>query len=382
MEDSLKIDFIVTATGCTPDEAKLALATSEGDEKKALSTVQIIRDRFMIIKAHLFSTGIKSLEGLFFVILEENLSSPVYTYPLVINYSEEPIKINRENDVRYWHQVITANRREQNRYNIESSIELKEFIEENLIPEPAHGIWQIARDLKHLEENPDDDDANANEKKSELEKLLNSTISMFLEPHFKQSLQSETSLELHNKLRFANIAKAFGLTDYFEEISFEEEKKQEEASQKADEKDEDSVVITVKGKPVLDVTDGILTCDLVKGDSIAVDIIERSQVAENLGSMLGLKSQGYWLHTWGIIRQISNVDENQRRIQVEIARNIYVDMMTINEVRIKCKRKYPRGDRSEYVLESPSTVPGYLMVAGIALFFGLLMKIFAIIINR
>jgi hypothetical protein len=378
MENDTKIEFLKTVSGCTYDEAQLALAISENDEQKALSMVDLIRQRYLVIKVYFNTSGLKSIQGLFFTILDEMSSLPIYTMTLVINYSDEPMNTNMNADVIYFHQLITANRKEQNRYNIESSIELKEYIEGNFIPEPAHKIWNTVKELNSSP--PAEENSPQVDRTKELEKNLLLLISQFLEDHFRQSLNVKFGIELLNKLRFQDLAKGMGLTSLIEN----NDKNTDEAgsAEKKSIEEEMPVIVTVKGKGVIDISGGILARDLRKGDKIAVDITERSDIAENLARMLGINTEGYWLHTWGVVTDIRNLEDGRRRVIVEIARNIFVDCIFISEMLIKCRKRYPGGSRSEFIMESPSTVPGYLMVAGMALFFGLLMKIFMIIMNR
>ncbi|MFH1514717.1 MAG: hypothetical protein ABIG42_04575, partial [bacterium] len=206
----------------------------------------------------------------------------------------------------------------------------------------------------------------------DLDKILKTTVTSFFERFFSQSLNVEIAVELHNQYRFDEIAKNLG-------IKIVDDKKKERFNTGVDNyEDRKPVLVKLLGKVVLDIVDGILAGDLKMNDKIAVDVVENSRVAENIGKLLGLKSQGQWLHAWGIVVEINELTDGRRRMLVRIAKSIFVETITMNNVKVKSTRKYPGGDRQQFILESPTAIPGYIMVAGLALFLTLLVKIFIV----
>ena len=124
--DEIKIKLVQSTTGCTIEEAELAWGASDGDEQKAIHLVDMIRPKYLAIKVHFSGSGMKSIEGLVIIILEDGAEEPLYTSCVVVNYSEEPLQVDANANVFYWQQLITASKGEQSRFNIENSIELQE----------------------------------------------------------------------------------------------------------------------------------------------------------------------------------------------------------------------------------------------------------------
>ena len=366
-----KIKLIQSATDCTFEEAELAWQTSDGNESDAIEVLAMIRPRFLVIKVHFSGSGMKTLEGLAAVIIEEDSHEPVFTSAVVINYSEEPLVIDSDASINFWHQYITSLRTEQNRFNIESSVELHDFIKSEITPEPYYTVRKTTIELRELESSDDSEEIEL--RCLDLNKILNTTMLSFFERFFSQPLNIEISYEFQNQYRFDEIAKNLGIK------IVEEEKKEKSEKNDAEKQSYRASVVKLQGKIVLDIVDGILAGDLKIDDKIAVDVVENSRVAENIGKLLGLKSQGQWLHAWGLIVEIDELTDGRRRMLTRIAKNIYVESIAMNNVKVKSTRKYPGGDRKEYILESPTTVPGYLMVAGMALFLTLLFKIFIVV---
>jgi hypothetical protein len=122
---------------------------------------------------------------------------------------------------------------------------------------------------------------------------------------------------------------------------------------------------------------------LRKGDRILVDINDKSSIANTVASMLGLINEDdSWKPVWGYVSETEEISADRRRVLVQIAKNVFVESGSMNEIRIKCKRKYPGGSRSEYIIHSPSSVPGYIVVAGLVLFFTILLKILMVMFNH
>jgi hypothetical protein len=373
--DEIKIKLVQSTTGCTLEEAELAWGASDGDEQKAIQMVDMIRPKYLAVKVHFSGSGMKSIEGLVIVILEDGVEEPLYTSCVVVNYSEDPLQVDTTANIFYWQQLITASRSEQSRFNIESSIELQEYIKEEITPEPYYTIMKATRELKDLDSS--DQSENVKKKKTEeLERTIVCSVSEFIEINLMQPLKVEVGTELFNEYMFKDISKILGI------VSLEEEEEEEDTVGSPEEVEERKpIFVELKGKLVLDIADGILTKDLRLKDKIAVDIIDRSRLAENVGRLLGLKSQGHWLHAWGVVTDIEELTDSRRRITAEIARNVFVQSVSMNNIKAKCNRKYPGGKRHEYILESSSSIPGYFMVAGMVLFFSLLVKIFMVMAN-
>ncbi|MCD6218386.1 hypothetical protein J7L05_11100 [bacterium] len=372
--DEIKVKLVQSTTGCTLEEAELAWGASDGDEQKAIQMVDMIRPKYLAVKAHFSGSGMKSIEGLVIAILEDGAEEPLYTSCVVVNYSEDPLQVDTTANIFYWQQLITASRSEQSRFNIESSIELQEYIKEEITPEPYYTIMKATCELKDLDSS--DQSENAKKKKTEeLEQTIVGAVSEFIEINLMQPLKVEVGTELFNEYMFKDISKVLGIVSFDEEDDDTDEPSEEVKERKP-------IIVQLKGKLVLDIAEGILTKDLRLKDKIAVDIIDRSRLAENVGKLLGLKSQGQWLHAWGVIVDVEELSDNRRRITVEIARNVFVQSVSMNNIKAKCNRKYPGGKRHEYILESSSSIPGYLMVAGMLLFFSLLVKIFMVMANR
>ena len=294
--DEIKIKLVQSTTGCTLEEAELAWSASDGDEQKAIKMVNMIRPKYLAIKVHFSGSGMKSIEGLIIVILEDCAEEPLYTSCVVVNYSEEPLEVDTTANVFYWQQLITASRNEQSRFNIESSIELQEYIKEQITPEPYYTIMKATRELKDLDSSDQSEKAKKN-KTEGLEQTIVIAISDFLEINLAQPLKVEVGTELFNEYMFKDIAKVLGITGLDKE-----EEDTDEPSEEA--KEGKPVLVHLKGKLVLDIAEGILAKDLKFKDKIAVDIVDRSRLAENVGRLLGLKSQGHWLHAWGVITDI------------------------------------------------------------------------------
>ena len=375
VQDELKIEIIRSATGCSHSDAQLALEVSGGDEEKALGLINFIRPRYLIIKSHFSGSGVRSLEGLILCILQDGGDAPAYTTVVVVNYSEEPISVEPGASLVYWQQLIASNRREQNRYNIESSLEVKEYIENEILPETGFALWTAARDIKELKVGslPEKE---RDRKIAEYQRLAKESLNRLLEGHFKLNLRIDLDLELITEMQFMEVSKGLGLMNPVES-EFDESLKQVESQLES----KKNITIVLQGQTVVDASGGILVRDLQIGDKIAVDIIERSPVADHLGKLLGLRKGHYWLHTWGFIKRIKILDNGRKQLFAEIARRIFIETVVEDEERIKCERRYHNVKHNEYVLESPSAVPGYLMVAGIALLFTIIVKILLVIAN-
>ncbi len=372
--DEIKIKLVQSTTGCTIEEAELAWGASDGDEQKAIHLVDMIRPKYLAIKVHFSGSGMKSIEGLVIIILEDGAEEPLYTSCVVVNYSEEPLQVDANANVFYWQQLITASKGEQSRFNIENSIELQEYLKDEIIPEPYYTIMKATRELKDVDSS--DQSENAKKKKTEeLEQIIVGSVSDFIESNLAQPLKVEVGTELFNEHMFKDISNVLGI------ITHDNDDEEDTDEPTEDAKERKPIVVQLKGKPVLDIAEGMLTKDLRLKDKIAVDIIDRSHLAENVGRLLGLKSQGHWLHAWGVIANVEEMSDNRKRITVEIARNVFVQSVSMNNIKVKCNRKYPGGKRQEYILESSSSIPGYFMVAGMVLFFSLLVKIFMVMAN-
>ncbi len=376
-KEKIKVKLVQTTTGCTLEEAELAWAASDDDEQKAIEIVDRIRSKYLAIKVHFSGSGMKSIEGLVVVILEDGAQAPLYSTCVVVNYSEEPLQVDTSASVIYWQQLITASRSEQNRFNIDSSIELQEYVKDEMTPEPFHTLMKATRELKELESSELSENLKK-KKHDELKLNITTTISEFIENALAQPLKVDAGTELFNEHIFEDIAKTLGIAN----PNAEEHQKGESDEDEEEEGVAKAVFVNIKGNVVLDIAEGILAQDLKLNDKIAVDITERSRLAENVGRLLGLRSQGHWLHAWGLITEINELSDNRRRIVVEIAKSVYIETVSMGNVKVKSTRKYPGGSRHEYILETPSILPGYFMVAGMVLFFSLLVKIFMVMANR
>jgi len=376
MNDELKIEILKSTTGCGRSDAQLALDVAGGDEEKALGLINFVRPRYLIVKVHFSGSGVRSLEGLVLVILHDGSDMPVYTTAVVVNYSEEAIYIEPGAGLVYWQQLIASNRREQSRYNIESSLETKEYIEREILPETGFTLWTSAREIKELKAG-NLPEKEKDKKIAEYDRLAKESMSNLLEGHFKLNLRMDLELELITEMQFVEVSKGLGLMST-PEPGVDESIKQLESQVES----KKNVTIVLQGQAVLDPSGGIFVKDLQIGDRIAVDIIERSPVADHLGKLLGLRKGHYWLHTWGFIKKFKTAESGKRQMIIEIARRIYIEALAIDEERVKCERKYHDAKHSEQVLESPSAVPGYLMIAGIALIFTFIIKILLVITNR
>lgn len=376
-KDKIQEKLIQSTTGCTIEEAELAWAASEGDEEKALQIVGKIQDKYLALKIYFSGSGMKSIEGLIVAILQEGAEAPLYSASVVSSYAEEPLQVDNTASVIYWQQLITASKSEQNRFNIESSIELQDYIRAGLTPEPFHTLMKATREIKKLELS-ELSEIIKDKKIKEQQHLINITTSDFVENALAQPLKVDTGTELLNEHIFEEIAQTLGIITQNDAAAREGDPGEVEEKKGIAK----VVFVKLKGKLILDVSQGILAKDLKLKDKIAVDVTERTRLAENVGRLLGLRSQGHWLHAWGLIAEIDELTDGRRRIVVEIAKNVFVDTITMGNIKIKSTRKYPGGNRHEYILETPSIIPSYFMVAGMVLFFSLLVKIFMVMANR
>lgn len=377
MSENPKIDLILSSTGCTVDEAELAWNTSEENHEKALEIVELIRSRYLAIKCHFTCSGKQSMEGIFLVILEDKAVSPLFATTAVIHYPETQLDVNGEGDILYWSQLIASKRRDQSRMNMESSIELEEFLRNNILPDPAFQLWCDSKLIKELR-NSSSKDTSKLIKISDLQKSFNRSIKQFVSSYYNLPLSVESDTELVNNLMFGDIAIALGIRIAEEEPPVEEEEQEQPQVRKV----RAPVIVHMKGKMVLDISEGILAKDLRNGDRIAVDITDKSTMAGTIASMLGLVDDSSWKPAWGYISEIEEIGTDRCRILVQIAKNVFVDTSSMKGIRIKCKRKYPGGSRTEFILHSPSTIPSYVVVAGLALFFTILLKIFMVMFNH
>jgi hypothetical protein len=377
MSENPEIDLIISSTGCTLDEAELAWKTSEENHEKALQVVELIRSKYLAIKCHFTGSGKQSIEGIFLLLLEDKSLTPLYASTAVMNYPETQLEVNAGGDILYWSQLIASKRRDQSRMNMESSIELEEFLRNNILPDPALQLWNESKQIKVLR-NSSSVDTSKLIKISDLQKSIDRTIKLFVSTFYNQPLSVESDTELVNNLRFGDIAIALGLIVIPDEALKVQEKVQEKPKER---KFREPVIVHMRGRMVLDITEGILAKDLRKGDRISIDIVDNSSMAGTIVSMLGLVENGSLKSTWGYVSETEEAGTDRRRILVQIAKNVFVETVSMNDIRIKCKRKYPAGCRSEFVLHSPSSVPGYVVVAGLALFFTILLKVFMVMFN-
>lgn len=378
MSENPKIDLILSSTGCTRDEAELAWNSSEYNYEKALEIVELIRSKYLAIKCHFACTGKQSMEGIFLIIIEDKAITPLYISAAVINYPEVQFEISEEGDILYWSQLVASKRRDQSRMNMESSIELEEFLRNNILPDPAFQLWSESRQIKELR-NSSSDDTTKLIKISDLQKSISRMIKQFVSTYYNLPLNVESNTELVNNFMFNDIAIALGIITVAEEISPAQEEEPEKPKERTI---IEPVIVHMKGKMVLDITEGILAKDLKKGDRISVDIVDKSSMAGAIVSMLDLVEGGSWKPAWGYVTEVEGVGTDRCRILVQIAKNVFVETASMSDIRIKCNRKYPGGNRSEFVLHSPSSVPGYVVVVGLALFFTILLKVIMVVFNR
>ena len=376
MHDQLKIDIIRSATGCSESEAKLACDVSGMDEEKAIGLIRYIRPRYLVVKSHFSGSGVRSLEGLVMLILEDNRELPVYVTTVVVNYSEDPIMVDPTASLIYWQQMIASHRREQNRYNIESSLEIKEYIENHILPETGFVLWHAARELKEITASTLSG-RDKDKKIVECEKGARDGLNHFLEGFFKLSLRLELGMELLTEIQFMEVAKGLGVTS-----PIDVETEMESAKSETRKETKVNVSIVLHGRAVEDTVEGIVSSELKIGDRVAVDVTERSQASEHLAKLLGLKKSGIWMHAWGTVRRIGRLDSERIRVYVEIARNIFVEIIVVNKDRIKTDKSHFGGKRHELVLEPQPAITGYLVMAGITVFFTIVVKILMVMVNR
>ena len=107
--------------------------------------------------------------------------------------------------------------------------------------------------------------------------------------------------------------------------------------------------VSLKGQLIIDPVGGTQVLDLEVGDPIYVDIKERTDTAVEIATALGICINGYWAPAMGYVAEITDKDEDMRRVKIKIAEGVTVLVPILKNLKVRTGLI-----SREYIYDEPS----------------------------
>ncbi len=306
------------------DLARMAINEAAGELTKAREILDALIPQYLCIKAQFHSQRSKGGSGLVFIIKKKN-AHKFLIFRTIYEKNREWAKnfsVHRPPDV--FLRII------KDYFEIHSG-DMPLFDAQKL--KDGLAPLQDAVTLQHLFElwdNPKTNDADTADTKQSLSNpgsILKNLISSVLNEALVDTVNLELDYDFYSDSQFNAIRENFGLLS-----DTPDEEKNEELTE---EKEKDEIKVYLKGRFMLDPVNGIPVHELNIGDTVYIEILDRTQVAKIVGEVIGAYKSGYWLPIRGKISETDEAVGDSTKFRLHVGHGAYVNVISINDLKVR-----------------------------------------------
>lgn len=335
-----KVQLVIEATGCTADEARLALDSAGGNVEDAARFVHLITRDILAIKITFEGRRIIKING-FVYIVGDIRTGKVFTVEAGVAYKQDIVSgINANMGWRVFGGAVQY-LGDQPGIHHNATLDLKKHLAFTLQPWKMEELGQLYRE-KRMEE---------------------------IQKKFEDEITRGVGEDVYVSLGIESLTRVqIQETDPGKDVA------QADQAAREDEAEEHKVLAFLRCELVVAPVNGLRATQLLPGMPVAVRIIDDSEIGQYLARLLGAPAQPDGAPLVAPVERVERLDSGRFRVEVRFGPGIVGHAVVDGEVRVKTGN-LPQGR----VPPATTAVDGsFLLLAGAALLLG----IAALIIRR
>lgn len=300
-----KARVLMDASGCSEEEALLALEGAGGDIHEAIKLVDLLARDILVLKARLEGHGPGRQQGLVLVVGDTRNGRLHYLRTALVHGGALEGGLTPATAWRIFCESVDR-MRDSRECNRKVSEELEYYLTGNLEPWRLDEWGRLARQEQVAE--------------------LTQAVRRVIEEGADETLTLEIGTELITRVQAGPLIE--------ERTAAREQGKEEQENE--------SFSLYLACEPVIDPLHGRRAAELVPGNYLKVKVVDNSQLGSYLASLLGGREGAHLVPITAPVQAVEQLGSGRYRVELRLAPGVFGQTIVEGEVRIEVGQEPPR----------------------------------------